>query len=63
MKTFIFIGVMISMLAVMATLVLGLFRMSQDGDENRKKSQKMMWTRVYLQGIAILLMFLFAAAS
>lgn len=62
MKTVIFIAVMVSMLAVMASLVFGLFKMSKEGRENREKSNRMMWIRVYLQGIAILLMVIFAAA-
>lgn len=63
MKTFIFIAVMIAMLAVMGTLLFGLFSMSKEGKEHREKSNKMMWLRVYLQGAAILLMFIFATLS
>ena len=63
MKMFIFALIMISMLAVFATMLIGLVRMSKDGKENRTKSNNMMWMRVYLQGIAIALMFLFAALS
>lgn len=63
MKIFLFIAVMVAMLAVLASLLFGLFNLSQEGRENREKSNKLMQWRVILQGLAILLMFLFAAAS
>ncbi len=63
MKILVFIGVMLAMLAVMGSMIYGLFSMSKEGQEHREKSNKMMWMRVYLQGAAILLMFVFAALS
>ncbi len=61
MKTLIFVLIMLAMLGVFASLIYGLFNMSKDGMDARKKSNKMMWMRVYLQGAAILLLFIFSA--
>tara|TARA_B100001971_G_C18053714_1_gene464201 strand:+ start:583 stop:774 length:192 start_codon:yes stop_codon:yes gene_type:complete len=63
MKTFIFIAVMLAMLAVMGSLLFGLFNMAKEGQEHRQKSNKTMWVRIYLQAVAILLMFIFGAMS
>ena len=61
MQTAVFILIMLAMLGVFASLIIGLFRLSKDGENNRKQSNKMMWWRVWLQGAAILLMFIFAS--
>ena len=61
MQTLVFVLIMVAMLGVFASLIIGLFRLSKDGVDSRKKSNKMMWWRVWLQGAAILLMFLFAS--
>lgn len=63
MKTLIFILIMIAMLGVFASLIFGLFNMSKDGMEARRKSNKMMWMRVYLQGAAIFLLFIFGVLA
>ena len=63
MKTFILIITILAMIGVFASLIYGLINMSKTGKENRKKSNKMMWLRVYVQGIAIALMFVFAVLS
>jgi hypothetical protein len=44
-----------AMLAVVASLALGIFYMTKEGPEARQKSLKMMKMRVYLQGLALLL--------
>ena len=45
----------IAMLAVVASLVLGIFVMAKGGETSRKYSNKLMQARVTLQGIALLL--------
>ena len=52
-----------AMLAVLVALGVGMFYMSREGDENRKKSNKWMQVRVMLQGLAILLFALAAMSS
>jgi hypothetical protein len=44
-----------AMLAVLASLFLGVFFMTKEGPEAREKSLKMMKYRVYLQGLALVL--------
>lgn len=63
MKTIIFILIMVSMLGVFASLIYGLFNMSKEGMDARRKSNKAMWMRVYLQGAAILLLFIFGGLA
>jgi hypothetical protein len=55
MANFFFIAMIGAMLAVAASLFIGLFYMTREGRENREKSLKMMKVRVYLQGLALLL--------
>ena len=61
MQTIIFVLIMVTMVAVFASMLYGMFSMSKEGEQHRRKSNKMMWMRVYLQGAAIFLMFIFAA--
>lgn len=63
MKTLIFILIMVAMLGVFASLIYGLVSMSKDGMEARRKSNKAMWMRVYLQGAAIFLLFIFGVLT
>ena len=58
-----FILMIVAMLAVLASLAIGMFYMSKDGEENRKKSNRWMQYRVMLQGLAILLFALAAMSS
>ena len=58
-----FILMLGAMLAVAASLVLGVFYMTREGAEARQKSLKMMKVRVYLQGLALLLFALAFLAS
>ena len=51
------------MLAVLGALGVGLFFMSREGDENRKKSNQWMRVRVWLQGVAIVMFALAAITS
>ena len=44
-----------AMLCVVASLAMGVFYMTKEGPENREKSLKMMKARVYLQGLALVL--------
>lgn len=44
-----------AILCVVISLTMGVFYMSKEGIENRQKSLKMMKARVYLQGLALLL--------
>lgn len=45
---------LIAMLAVLVSLVLGVFVMAKGGEASRKYSNKLMQLRVTLQGIALL---------
>lgn len=45
-----------AMIAVAASLFLGIFYMTREGADNRQKSLKMMKWRVYLQGFALALL-------
>lgn len=53
----------IAMLAVLASLFIGLFAMGREGEDAKRLSQKMMRWRVYLQGIALLLFALAALTT
>jgi hypothetical protein len=57
-----FILMLGAMLAVLATLFIGLFSMARGGEFAAKYSNKLMRARVWLQGIAIVL-FLLAVAT
>jgi multisubunit Na+/H+ antiporter MnhB subunit len=62
-STVFFVLMIISMLAVLGALGIGLFFMSHEGDENRKKSNQWMRIRVWLQGVAIALFALAAMTA
>ena len=47
--------IILAMLAVVLSLVLGLFFMAKGGELNKKYGNKMMQARITLQGLAILL--------
>ena len=63
MGNFFFIAMIGAMLAVLASLFIGVFYMTKEGKDNREKSLKMMKVRVYLQGLALLLFALAFLAS
>lgn len=63
MKTFLFIAIIVAMLAVMISMLVGFLNLSKEGENHRTKSNKLMQWRIVLQGIAILLMFIFAGLS
>ncbi len=50
-----FILMGLAMVAVVVSLVLGMVFMVKTGEDNRRRSNKMMQARVTLQGIAIIL--------
>ncbi len=55
----IFVTLMIiSMIAVVASLVLGLYSMTRGGEFNKKHGNRFMQLRVTLQGLALLFFFL-----
>ena len=53
MNTFFIISAGIAMLAVLGALGLGLFSMMRGGEFNKKYGNKLMQTRVALQGLAL----------
>ena len=61
MKSFTIVIVLVLMLAVLGALGFGLWQMAHDGEDRRKKSNKMMQLRVYLQGAILALLALMAA--
>jgi flagellar basal body-associated protein FliL len=63
MKTFLFIAIIVAMLAVMISLLIGFFNMSKEGEAYRNNSNKLMQWRIVLQGAALLMMFIFAALT
>lgn len=52
------IMMVVSMLAVVASLGLGLYAMTRGGDFNKKHGNRLMQLRVSLQGLALLFFFL-----
>ena len=46
--------IVLAMLAVVASLALGVFFMAKGGEDNKKYANKLMQARVTLQGIALL---------
>lgn len=60
MKTFTIVIVLALMLAVLGALGFGLWQMAHEGDDRRKKSNKMMQLRIYLQGAVLALLALMA---
>lgn len=61
MKSFTIVIVLVLMLGVLGALGFGLWQMAHDGEDRRKKSNKMMQLRVYLQGAILALLALMAA--
>ena len=59
MNSTIFIIIIVTMVAVLLSLVIGVVLMAKGGETNKKYSNKAMQARVLLQGIAII-MFIFA---
>ena len=55
MSRFFFILMLIAMVAVLASLAVGLFGMVKGGEFNKKYGNKLMRLRVTLQGIALAL--------
>ncbi|MEM9725136.1 MAG: twin transmembrane helix small protein [Pseudomonadota bacterium] len=53
----------IAMVAVVGALAMGLLSFAQEGEEARKRSNKMMRYRILFQFIAVVLMLLFVAVS
>jgi hypothetical protein len=60
---FIHILLLIAMLAVLASLVLGVLVMARGGETDKKYSNKLMQARIILQGIAIALFLLAVLAG
>ena len=58
MDKFFFIAALVSMAAVVGSLLLGLVAMSKDTKKAHKASNKMMQMRVLFQGLAILFLLL-----
>lgn len=63
MKIFFFIAAVIFALATLGFLLFGVGRMSGQGVDAAKKSNKLMRYRVVFQGLAVLFLFLFAMAA
>lgn len=57
-KTIFFILTLITMAAVLASLVAGIAIMTKGGETNEKYGNKLMRARVYLQGLALIFFFL-----
>ncbi|NNG04177.1 MAG: twin transmembrane helix small protein [Inquilinus sp.] len=55
--------VVLAMLAVLATLFVGLIGMARGGEFNARYGNRLMRLRVILQGVALLLVIVAAAAS
>jgi hypothetical protein len=53
--SFLIVGALI---ATIITLLMGLFSMGASGSMDKELSEPLMWTRVGLQGLAVLLLFL-----
>lgn len=53
MKSFLFICMILAMLAVLASLTIGIFVMGKGGEANQKYGNKLMRLRVWLQGAAL----------
>jgi hypothetical protein len=59
MSNFVFILMIVAMVATVGVLFFGLFSMARGDDFNRRNSNKLMRLRVVLQGCALLLFLLF----
>lgn len=55
MNNIVLISLAVAMLAVLATLALGIIAMTRGGEFNKKYGNKLMRLRVVLQGIALVL--------
>lgn len=55
MSRFFFILMIIAMIAVLASLAVGMFAMVKGGEFNKKHGNKLMRLRVTLQGVALAL--------
>lgn len=53
MEKFVVVLMVLAMLGVLASLGFGLFYMVKGGKVNAKKSNKMMWRRIWFQGVAL----------
>ncbi len=58
-----FILALLAMLSVVGVLVVGIFSMAKGGAFNEKYGNKLMQARVYLQGLALVLLALAYFAS
>lgn len=58
LSTFFMIAAMICVVVVVISLFRGLFAMTQEGQEQRVASNKMMRMRVLFQGLVLLFLFL-----
>ena len=56
MSNFFFILTVLAAFAVLASLVLGLFVMAKGGETAKKHSNRLMRARVWLQGLALVLL-------
>lgn len=53
MNNFIFIALVAAMVAVLATLIIGIVGMTRGGEFNQKYGNKLMRLRIVLQGAAL----------
>ena len=63
MKTLFLILMLIAMVGVVASLLAGVILMGKGGDQNKKHANKLMQTRVYCLGAALLFLALLILAS
>ncbi|MFD2265564.1 twin transmembrane helix small protein [Lacibacterium aquatile] len=63
MSTFSFICMGVAMLAVLASLFVGLFHMARGAEGSARKSNKMMQARVLFQGVAVVFFILTVLTS
>ncbi len=56
MNSLAIIAMVLAMIAVLATLGVGLFSMAKGGEFNKKHANKLMQMRVMLQGVALALL-------
>ena len=63
MSNFTLIAVILAMLAVLATLFVGLVGMARGGKFNARYGNRLMRLRVILQGVALLLVIVAAASA
>lgn len=57
MAKILFIAALVAMIGAVASFIFGTYVMTKGGDINKKYSNKMMQARVFLQGLAIGLLF------